>query len=341
VTKFSREARVGLLFLLIIAIGAYLWFGVLDHRAAEGFFLTAHLKETEGLVPGAKVQLAGIKIGRVKDVRYDPVSNAVVVSMHIRSQYRDSIPDDSQVRLVTKGLLGDKYVMIVPGRLQAAKLKDNEDIKTVFRPTPFDKTIETMSVVGQDLELLGEEARKYKIKEKGPGQMRSMRENAASAFKDLSDIRDNKTKLDTAADDASSAFKTLKQTVSRNRPKMSRLSEDLEKLSQDFDAKTSKTKKAPSELDLLAQDIRAGKGTLGRMAATDELGREARKLKQQAEGLMDSMQKGPGIGARISNDPAFMDDARRMVMNLNKTMEDVSEATPISTLGIIVGQMLR
>ena len=189
--------------------------------------------------------------------------------------------------------------------------------------------------------MLEREARKHKIREKGPAQMRSMRENATAAFKDLDEIGDNKPRIDAASENASSAFRTLKQTASRNRPKMERISKELDELYKDLDARSAKKKSRPSELDLLTADVRAGKGTLGKMATDDQLKREARRLKQQMEGLMDSMQKGPGIAARISNDPAFTDDARRMIGNLNKTMEDVSEATPISTLAIILGQVLH
>jgi len=128
----SREVRVCLFFLMVAAVAAYVWFCVLDHGAGEGFHLTARFKGVEGLIVGAPVHMAGIKIGRVKEIRFEPVNNVAVVLMQIRNQYRNSIPADSQVRLKKKGLMGDKYVVIVPGRPDAAKLKADDEIKTVF-----------------------------------------------------------------------------------------------------------------------------------------------------------------------------------------------------------------
>jgi hypothetical protein len=44
---------------------------------------------------------------------------------------------------------------------------------------------------------------------------------------------------------------------------------------------------------------------------------------------------------RLINDPELYFEARRAIRNMNKTAEDVSEATPISTLAIILGSVFR
>lgn len=71
-SKFSMEAKVGIFFLAVLAIFVYVWFKVLDLSIVEGFLLKARFKTVEGLAAGASVQIAGIKIGTVKDIQYDP-----------------------------------------------------------------------------------------------------------------------------------------------------------------------------------------------------------------------------------------------------------------------------
>jgi phospholipid/cholesterol/gamma-HCH transport system substrate-binding protein len=58
-------------------------------------------------------------------------------------------------------------------------------------------------------------------------------------------------------------------------------------------------------------------------------------------GISSSIQSGRGAVGRLINDPELYFEARRAIRNMNKTAEDVSEATPISTLAIILGSVFK
>ena len=47
------------------------------------------------------------------------------------------------------------------------------------------------------------------------------------------------------------------------------------------------------------------------------------------------------VFSTLINDPEIYFEARRAIRNMNKTAEDVSEATPVSTLAIILGSVFR
>jgi phospholipid/cholesterol/gamma-HCH transport system substrate-binding protein len=341
-SKFSLEAKVGLFFLMVIAVFTYVWFSVLEYGVREGFILKAQFKSVEGLVPGAQVQMAGIRVGRIKDIRYDPESGKALVGMEIRDEYRNSIPEDSQVMLKTKGLMGDKYVVIAPGKPNVRKLKPNEEFKTVFEPTDNEKTLESLGVVSQDMQVLTQEARKQMITDKGFEKIGSMLENGDVSFKDVREILSrNKPKINSTVDNSDSTAKKLNQMASRNQAKIDRSVDDLEKFSKNMDQSAVKFGKAATELDLLTRDIRSGKGTLGKMATEETLHREALTLVRRAQGLINAIQNGQGVTGRVINDPELYFEARRAIRNMNKTAEDVSEATPVSTLAIILGSIFR
>jgi hypothetical protein len=57
--------------------------------------------------------------------------------------------------------------------------------------------------------------------------------------------------------------------------------------------------------------------------------------------LSDRIQNGSKAVSRLINDPELYYEARRAIRNMNKTAEDVSEATPVSTLAIILGSVFR
>ena len=66
-----------------------------------------------GLKPRAAVSSAGVTVGRVKSIELDPKTFQAVVTLDIYSQYQ--FPADSQARILTAGLLGEKYIGLEAG----------------------------------------------------------------------------------------------------------------------------------------------------------------------------------------------------------------------------------
>jgi phospholipid/cholesterol/gamma-HCH transport system substrate-binding protein len=67
--------------------------------------LTARFDRIDGLAPGADVRIAGVKVGSVADQRIDPQ----------RINGNPRIPRDSSAEIASEGLLGGRFVSIVPG----------------------------------------------------------------------------------------------------------------------------------------------------------------------------------------------------------------------------------
>jgi phospholipid/cholesterol/gamma-HCH transport system substrate-binding protein len=58
--------------------------------------------------------MAGVRIGRVVDIGFDPQSFEAVVTLRIDPRY-DQLPEDTSAAILTSGLLGEKYVGLEPG----------------------------------------------------------------------------------------------------------------------------------------------------------------------------------------------------------------------------------
>jgi phospholipid/cholesterol/gamma-HCH transport system substrate-binding protein len=82
--------------------------------AKSGFHLTADFDNIGDLKVGSPVTMAGVRIGEVEGIRFDPQTYKAVVGMRIDSQY-NQIPDDSFASIQTQGLLGGKYIGFSPG----------------------------------------------------------------------------------------------------------------------------------------------------------------------------------------------------------------------------------
>lgn len=78
------------------------------------YMVTAKFDNIGDLKAGSPVTMAGVTIGRVASIRFDPKDYKAAVTLSIETQYSE-IPDDSDASIQTAGLLGGKYVGIGPG----------------------------------------------------------------------------------------------------------------------------------------------------------------------------------------------------------------------------------
>ena len=87
----------------------------------KSYTVTAAFDNIGGLKPRAAVKSAGVVVGRVQTVVFDPETFQARVTMAIDAAY--PFPTDSSAKILTAGLLGEQYVGIEPGA-------DEENLKT-------------------------------------------------------------------------------------------------------------------------------------------------------------------------------------------------------------------
>ena len=95
-------------------------------RAKAGYHVSAEFDNIGDLKAGSPVTMAGVRVGEVEAIRFDPKTYKAVVSMRIDPRF-NQIPEDSFASIQTQGLLGGKYVGISPGGLDSY-LKDGSHI---------------------------------------------------------------------------------------------------------------------------------------------------------------------------------------------------------------------
>ena len=80
--------------------------------------LHSYMSDASGLIRNAAVQLNGIQIGRITEIKLSGLSDpkkTVWVEMKVKSNYLPAIPVDSTVMITADNLLGDKYLNISSG----------------------------------------------------------------------------------------------------------------------------------------------------------------------------------------------------------------------------------
>ena len=111
----SIEMFVGLF--MIIGFGAFVYLAL---QLGEVSFLTdsknyvieAEFDNVSGVKKGASVQVAGVVVGEVSDVRLGE-DEAAVLSLKIDKNLQ--LPTDSMASVKSQGIIGDKYIQLSLG----------------------------------------------------------------------------------------------------------------------------------------------------------------------------------------------------------------------------------
>jgi phospholipid/cholesterol/gamma-HCH transport system substrate-binding protein len=129
----ATTVRVGIFVLVSLAVflGIIYMLGARARLFEARYTLAAEFTEVGGLQEGATVRLAGVQIGRVSAVALPPQPGGKVrVEMKIAKQFADRIRQDSEARIQTQGLLGDRIVEITVGSAQTAAVQPGETLRS-------------------------------------------------------------------------------------------------------------------------------------------------------------------------------------------------------------------
>jgi phospholipid/cholesterol/gamma-HCH transport system substrate-binding protein len=83
-------------------------------NTGDSYKVYARFDNIGGLKAKAPVTMAGVEVGRVLDIYYDPDDFRAVAVLGIYEQF-NGIPDDTFAKILTAGLLGEQYVGLDPG----------------------------------------------------------------------------------------------------------------------------------------------------------------------------------------------------------------------------------
>lgn len=115
-------AGIAALFFLAIKVS-----GLSDEAARPSYRVYASFQNAGGLTVRAKVTMAGVVIGRVSSITLDPRTFKAKVAMDIYNDVNE-ISTDAVASILTAGLLGEKYIGIVPGA-DETYLKEGDEIE--------------------------------------------------------------------------------------------------------------------------------------------------------------------------------------------------------------------
>ena len=121
----AMEVATGAAVLLVA--GGFLVYALANtgQSFASGYTLNASFDHADGLTTGAEVRVAGVKVGSVAAIRFDPKTYQADVSFDVQRDV--SLTTDSSATIASDGLLGGKYLALASGG-EDTKLKPGDTI---------------------------------------------------------------------------------------------------------------------------------------------------------------------------------------------------------------------
>ncbi|MGE0723648.1 MAG: outer membrane lipid asymmetry maintenance protein MlaD [Alphaproteobacteria bacterium] len=107
------EAVIGAVVLAVAAIFVVFAYSSAGISTPAGYPLLARFERIDGVGVGTDVRVSGIKVGTVTGLVLDPKTYLAEVRMSIDPTVR--LPTDTVAAVSSSGLLGDKFLGLVPG----------------------------------------------------------------------------------------------------------------------------------------------------------------------------------------------------------------------------------
>ena len=269
---------------------------------------------TNGLRIGAPVSLAGVDIGSVEDVSFPEVVDAKYVSISI-SVIRGAaarIREDSVAQIRTTGLLGDKYIEVGAGSIDAAPLAAGAIIPSVD-PLDYEALIgEGGDVITNIVEASNSLKSVFAAIDRGEGLLGQLLKDREQSAAMLGHLRTTLAHLE----ETSSSVARIAGDVERGKgaigvllkrgDEVETLLANLSKTSMQLADLSARLNRAEGALPRLLEDREYGQKLL------DDLQRATHELAELAE-LAEKANRGSGTVAKLVNDPKLAGEVKGLV----------------------------
>jgi phospholipid/cholesterol/gamma-HCH transport system substrate-binding protein len=315
------QLKVGVL--VIVALAALTALIFLMSGSTGGIFsrkitLLSYFENSAGLKNGAPVNLEGVTIGTVTDIKIVPARKLtpVEVTMKIGSKYRDAVHTDSTSSLETIGVLGDTVVDINSKTATGPAVQNNAELKTNETPNLSDVikssqgTIEQLNTILAKVDHLADSLNSTK------GSIGELINNPDLYNKAVATLNELSQLVDTVANGKGSIGKlvaddTLYDHINDIVAKLDKMSTELDegkgtvgKLLKDETLANNLSQSVANANQLLA-DINAGKGGLGMIAKDPQFAAKLRDTVDKLDSVLNRVDSGEGTVGQLVRNPSL------------------------------------
>lgn len=315
--SLSPEAKVGLFVLLGIILLAYMSLRVGGFRfgKAEGYTLYATFDSAAGLDPDSSVKMAGVEVGRVKKITLKDHKARLVLQIHPDVE----IGRDFTAALKSTGLLGEKYLELIPGVEGAPPLKDGGEIARTAKYMDMDNLLTSLSDLSGDMRKLAESLGNVLGGAEGEKTIRTIVQNIEEITSRVNSIvRKNDDRLNRIISNFDYLSSNLKQSVNDVSLSLTRTSDNLNQL---ITENRGNLKEGVDSLKTAALKLQEAMETVDRVVK--EIGPGVTDTMKSIGNIAEKIEEGDGTLGRLVNDEAMGENLSKTISGINKYIEQV------------------
>lgn len=327
--RLGPEMTVGIVLIVAIALLFYMSlrverFGFLKDR---GYDLLVYLDHAGGLDTRSTVQLAGVAIGRVKSVSIEGLKAKVV--LRIREDVK--IPVDSVLVVKTEGVLGERYIDIIPGKERRFYTPGSSIEQKEMMPS-FDEVFRRVEKAATSFEgFLRDIGSTFGEKERT--NIKKSLENIRSSTEHFSDILSrNKENIE----EFTGSIKRIVKEVEEGKGTLGLLLKD-DTVYWEAKEVIGEAKEVVQTIKTIAKDVDEGKGSFGKFLKDDSIYTEAKEALRNIKEVTETINKGEGTLGKLTRDDELYKEAKKTLKEIQRATEGIQEMTPITVIGTLLG----
>jgi len=342
--KGGTEVKVGIFVLLGILALLFLTVRLAQEAFTpkDTYKVYAIFDSVSGLIKGAKVEMAGVPIGKVGEITLTPEGKAKV-ELLIYKKYK--IQQDATAVVRTFGVLGDKFIEIRPGK-ETAYLSEGSVIARTESPVDLDQILASIGPTVEALkEVLGSQEGRENLK-----ILVANIKDASESFKKIAEkvekgqgtlgklITDDK--LYRELTQTSESLKKIALQVERGEGTLGKLVKD--------ESLYLSLKNTAANLEKVSKKLEKGEGTLGKLISDEELYRDLKSLSKDLKNAASNLDKivarierGEGTLGKLLKDESLYTEVKKTLKSVNRAAKGVEEQVPISVLGTVAGAAMK
>lgn len=307
---FTTEAKVGVFVLVGMALLAYMSIrvGGFDLSRDKGYEVYAIFDNASGLKKDVPVEVAGISVGKVNSIALD--NGKARINLNINSEVPLAMDCIAMIR--TKGVLGDKYVEIIPGSSDLPKLKDGERIVQTRTPTDIDQIIAKVGEISDGITEVTTSLSDVLGGEDGAGELRKIIANFSEMSENLAKLtRDNNKQLEMMIANLTLFSEDLRTMSQANKANINAILVSF--------AETSKRMgHTIASLQEISAKINRGQGTIGALVNDDVTVKKLNSTLASLRDISEKINAGQGTLGKLVNDTTTADQLEEALTGVNK-----------------------
>jgi phospholipid/cholesterol/gamma-HCH transport system substrate-binding protein len=270
--------------------------------------IEAYFDNISGLKEKSPVEIAGIEIGLVKRIALegDQAKVTLAIEPHV------VVHSDARVVVRTRGVLGDKYVEILPGTAAYPEISGGQTIARSETPPSLEDVLQKVGQIADDVGLVARSMANAMGGDQGQHDLKLMVENLRDMSVGLNSmVQSNMEAVNQIVANLRDFSTDLKGISGSNK-------DGVDTIVRNLEVASAEVRVTLEEMNSFLDKVQRGQGPMGRMVSDEQMGEDLKKTLASLESVSRKIDEGRGSIGKLVNDESTAEELDKALEGINK-----------------------